>query len=506
MNRCFWGTCGLVLVVLGRTAWATDFFIRFDERVPASEKARLLESIQAERLRTVPSLGGGYEVWRSGDDAAKVKQTLDADTRVSVHDRITGDYRDLFTDLSPSMDLAPQIARNLDAIRKQPTTKEVRVVHVKSPALTSSMLLNGFGETDGFARSGTIRLNLFPGVNVVTVMDSVRSHGENKIEWSGSVLRMAEEPAEANAPPRGTAMLSVSSDSVIGRVTIDREIFRITPLGSGFHAISKIDPSKFPPEHPPSQLRIEREQKPALKPRSEGGDASVVLRNADGSLNDLAPTPVVTVGVAYTKGAIQGLGAQTIQEFSHALVRVTNKSYANSRVRAKLLLVGTMAIDYQESNWDSDLRAVVEGKSAPFADLHTWRNRIGANIVVVVVNLEGACGLASAILASVELAYALVHRVCALDNLSFAHEIGHLHGARHDHDKAAKPYPYGHGYAYEGYWRTIMAYPGTCGCNREPYWANPNVRLNGVPMGTAHWNHDARVLTETAPVLSAFKP
>lgn len=74
---------------------------------------------------------------------------------------------------------------------------------------------------------------------------------------------------------------------------------------------------------------------------------------------------------------------------------------------------------------------------------------------------------------------------------SFAHEMGHNMGARHDWfvDDASLFYTYNHGYVNSiDRWRTIMAYIDECssqgfGCTRVQYWSNPGVLLGGDPMG-----------------------
>jgi hypothetical protein len=43
------------------------------------------------------------------------------------------------------------------------------------------------------------------------------------------------------------------------------------------------------------------------------------------------------------------------------------------------------------------------------------------------------------------------------------------------------------------------------GCTRLPYWANPDVLYNGIPMGNAVDSNDSRVLNETAPIITAFR-
>ena len=78
-------------------------------------------------------------------------------------------------------------------------------------------------------------------------------------------------------------------------------------------------------------------------------------------------------------------------------------------------------------------------------------------------------------------------------NYTFAHELGHNMGLRHDWyvDNAATPFPYAHGYAdrSEG-WRTIMSYNDVCDdattfCTRLLYFSNPANSFNGNPMGVA---------------------
>lgn len=90
-------------------------------------------------------------------------------------------------------------------------------------------------------------------------------------------------------------------------------------------------------------------------------------------------------------------------------------------------------------------------------------------------------------------AFAVVARECAVGNYTFAHELGHNMGARHDWfvDTGTTPHTYAHGYvntAPGARWRTIMAYNNHCAaqgfnCSRLNHWSNPNVLYNGAPMG-----------------------
>ncbi|HYE59502.1 MAG TPA: hypothetical protein VD948_13405, partial [Rhodothermales bacterium] len=85
----------------------------------------------------------------------------------------------------------------------------------------------------------------------------------------------------------------------------------------------------------------------------------------------------------------------------------------------------------------------------------------------------------------------------------FAHEIGHLHGARHapNEDPSQTPFPYGHGFRNDSL-MTIMAGGGQ---KRVPVFSGPDQNWRGVTMGEATLHDNARVLRETAAYLSNFR-
>jgi hypothetical protein len=150
-------------------------------------------------------------------------------------------------------------------------------------------------------------------------------------------------------------------------------------------------------------------------------------------------------------------------------------------------------------------------------EVHALRDQHAADVAILITKSGDACGIASDIYASEDTAFAVVGQNCATGYYSFAHEIGHLQGARHnpEADSSSTPFAYGHGYYNEpGKWRTIMSYACPAGCTRLKYWSNPNVQYSGVPTGTAALHNNARVLNETAcrvanfrsPILAGQKP
>lgn len=92
---------------------------------------------------------------------------------------------------------------------------------------------------------------------------------------------------------------------------------------------------------------------------------------------------------------------------------------------------------------------------------------------------------------------------------TFAHEIGHIMGARHDNHIASPAYAKGYVYTTSGTTnRTIMAVgcgtvPGT-GC-RIQYFSNPNLVVGGYTIGTVAGNDNARRINETAPSYLNFR-
>jgi hypothetical protein len=138
--------------------------------------------------------------------------------------------------------------------------------------------------------------------------------------------------------------------------------------------------------------------------------------------------------------------------------------------------------------------------------IHPLMATYGADMVhLLTLKQGGACGIAY-----LGGSYAVTARGC-ISGHTFTHEVGHNQGCHHDRETVNNTIStnYNYGYKYcrtdgTGF-RTIMAYSCTSGsASRVPYFSNPNINYNGVPMGIdasispTQAADNARKLRETA--------
>jgi peptidyl-Asp metalloendopeptidase len=279
----------------------------------------------------------------------------------------------------------------------------------------------------------------------------------------------------------------VNGEAVTGSIQTDTGLFRIRPLGGGAHALIRV--GKFPQEHPPSFNEKLREQRdlPPFERKSQLDTSTTELRIL------VVYTPRVESRVTDVKGLVDLAFLETNQSYRDSGVQIV----ATSATPAPL------KVNYTEGgSHDADLAALQNKTDGKMDEIHQARDDSRADVVVLLIDDGSYCGLASQILATKDTAFAVVYHDCATGYYSFAHEIGHLQGARHnpEADPTNAPFPYGHGYMDTARnRRTIMSYDCPSGCPRMPQWARP------VDWGTVDLSHDARVLNETSKYIGGFR-
>ena len=337
-------------------------------------------------------------------------------------------------------------------------------------------------------------LNLFDDAAYTVIRQSRIARGEDFYSWSGSV----------KGDPLGRALLVYRQGRITGSVHAKGRLFEIRPLKQGGQAIYEIDQSAFPPEGCPEPDPL-RDIYPPAPPSSQVTPLAPDFPNDGGA--------VIDVMVAYTtlaKNADTDI-LSTIQ----LAIDDTNASYSHSNIVPRVNLVYTVETTYTDSgNLLTDVNRLQNTSDGYMDNLHTLRNTCQADLVVLLVENGGAyCGYAYTIMATATGAFCVVDRGCAVSNHSFAHEMGHLQGARHDRyvDSNSTPYVYGHGYInHPDRWRTVMSYNNECDdsgyyCTRLQYWSNPDIAYGGDPMGTATYEDNSRVLDNTASTVAVFR-
>jgi uncharacterized repeat protein (TIGR01451 family) len=331
------------------------------------------------------------------------------------------------------------------------------------------------------ARNGVLDLNVFPDRSLRARMeriDVLRSHTVYVGRLEGR--------------DDGEALLVVQNGIVAGSIRGGGKIIQIRFAGNGVHEVQEIDPSLLPAEYEPLVPELEAEPDATEL-------ATVTAAADDGS--------VIDVFVAYTAAARAGAGSTTaIQSLINLGIAETNQAYLNSGAIQRVRLAGTAELAYTESGDISlDLSRLRAPSDGQMDQVQTLRNSTGADLVHLIVNNGGGyCGIAyvmESVSTSFESsAFAVTVRNCVSPNLSFAHEMGHNMGLKHDRylDQSSSPYSYSHGYVNQAAllpgattdkrWRTVMAYNDECAalgfnCTRVTYFSDPARTYTGDPMG-----------------------
>jgi hypothetical protein len=230
----------------------------------------------------------------------------------------------------------------------------------------------------------------------------------------------------------------------------------------------------------------------------------------------------IRVLVLYTPNA--SANVSNMQGLAQLSVDQMNQTFLNSQINAEVELVHVQLTNYTETyitpttsaTHDNDLTRFTTNGDGYMDEVHNLRNEYSADICVLICDIPESlqyAGIARSIKSSSQNSFCLVDYWYSFSNITFAHEIGHLIGCRHNEssDPNNTPYPYGHGYTVNnpttGSWRTIMGTSLSCnGCPRNPYWSNPNVSIPFGVTGTVSTNNNARVINENIENVISHRP
>ncbi len=439
-----------------------------------------------------------------------------------------------------TVEQAPAALRSrLDALSGQRGSGMVHLARVSPQAIQAA----GVGQE--------LRFAVTPTLTVSARSVAVETTGQGRLLWRGEVDGIG-------ATPPGLATLIVRGDNVTGSIrTADGRLFRLSPLGGGETAIVEMNYAAMPPDHPPAaspddggtpdlqrlrdipggggtpDLQRLRAIPEAIQAQRAGPDTGTRQVNPQlfspqlrahltrpnqvslleryrlrPEILDLLRIPAIDVLVVYTNSARNVFG--DIDSLIELAVAETNDSFTNSNVRARVRLVGSEQITYNESGRAyPTMLGHLQGTSDGFMDtVHARRDALNADVVVLIVNQTDYCGYGYVNAAATH-GFVVVHWNCATGYYSFGHEIGHVLGAQHDPATSTNTtYTYGHGYRYMSAsptWRTIMSYNCSPSCPRLQYWSTPLTTHNGAAMGNAAQSDNVRVWNERVATVSSFR-
>ena len=221
-----------------------------------------------------------------------------------------------------------------------------------------------------------------------------------------------------------------------------------------------------------------------------------------------AEQSVIDVAVFYTSAARENTGGtDEIATAIDLMVAETNMAYMNSGANQRLNLVAAEEVaGYRETNnLATDVLRLRSTSDGYMDEIHDIRDEVAADIVLLIpAGLSGsAYQLHVPSTSSESSAFGVVN---AYSSSTFAHELGHIMGLRHDRYAqcggscyAVTRFPYAFGYVNQealepgapdtAFWRTIMAYPNQCGaCPAILRFSNPDQIYpdpGGDPLGKA---------------------
>jgi hypothetical protein len=324
--------------------------------------------------------------------------------------------------------------------------------------------------------------------------------------------------------PNSLVILSSQADALSGNIRTEAgQNYEIGPAGKGLHVVWELVPKSF-----------------ALDDINSGPSAEPLGEQTTGAepCGGTETGAVIDVLVAYTETARANNGGKAgIESKIYSALYWTNESYIASGINQRMQIVRLLEVNYKETgNSCTDVTRLRNTADGFLDSLLTERNSSGADLVILIVdgNLDSTsqfangqrinCAGAPLSVAGEaynvlnpnttrwELnAYAVVQASAASANLTFAHETGHLLGARHEVNvdtTMGSPFNDNHGFVNSDptcLKRSVMATDGCC--SRVWYWSDapPGTPQCSQPFGTSNVADNVHVLNTTAATVANFR-
>lgn len=327
-----------------------------------------------------------------------------------------------------------------------------------------------------------------------TIINQLGGHN-----WVGDVVFL--DPFGFETGIQGRAYFVEINSEVTGVIYTADEVIHIYPDGAGGQLVVRSDPSEFNNENDvvDGDSHSHTEEPQAAPPI--GGIRDGVSPATLASPYTIDIMFVVTDRVAQISDELANI---------EAMLTISNDVLANSLVPTRLRAVETYYTDYvEDGNLTTDLGRLRNPSDGYMDEIHTIREDVGADLVMIISDSNNYCGVAY-LDATIDWAFSATFTGC-MNTYTPIHELGHNFGAQHDVENGTN-YFYSFGYGIynntrDPYWRTIMSYqcPGG-GCGRVPYFTSPLLSHNDIPLGDPQTADNARVLKIRSAEIAGYFP
>ncbi len=340
-----------------------------------------------------------------------------------------------------------------------------------------------------------LRLQLPDGRVVNLKRTRFKDRGTGNALWQGRAVEHSNS----------RAMLTVKKGVLVGRLTIDEEVYEIRPQRGGKHVVELLDMSAFPEcDSGVNELVLDYEND---QPADTSGQSVNMASEGEIQFIDLLSV--------YTPNARNKAGGFTeIEALIQAAVDNANTAFSESNMNVRYQLVHTEEVNYNSQGTTSDALQWVTNSSY----VSTIRDQFGADMVSIIVDTPSSCGTGwvqrNPGPSFEAYAFQATDIDCAVGNLTFAHEHGHNMGMEHNWENSSvgtnpssASFDFSYAHYVNGSYRTVMSYSNPCpnGCPRVARFSNPNVNFAGVPTGIANERDNAQTGDLIAPIINSFR-